>query len=171
MKVKSTMILLFSILLIGVLSGCATISSNSDLGSYAKRPGDKFHCPVHNLYYGDKERDKHGGDICKRRVVGYIPTTPSYTTTGERLQPMSSSNIANIQKDGTCESNFVLLNAPVQVNISRAPYWPSRRRLIYFNNVYSGRQIRYLGGNWGWRGSRSRRSSRSWSTGYYGYGR
>lgn len=171
-------------LLIGVFSGCATTRSTvtaPSLGSYMKRPSDKFHCPVHNLYYGDRERGLHGGSRCKRRAVSPIVVDSSnfYGSASETRSSVveytpSCDSCGKSSCNGGCgKTTFSLGNANVQVNINRGQYWPSRRRMIYFQNVYSGRRIRYLGGDWGWGDSRRRRSRRydresNFNVGYWG---
>jgi|GEM_PF-3409865 len=130
-------------------------------------------CPA--VYY-PKDKDKH---VCSGNTVARPTTrTSSYKQKLPSALPPKSvvkavcSNCGDYGCSGSCtKSGFSLFKLNTWISIRKAPYYPSQRRMIYYNNVYSGRQIKYLGGNWGWRGSgrRRSRSNRNWRTGYGGY--
>ena len=163
MKVKRFITILMSlILLIGVLSGCATYRPiNNNTGRY--------YCPVHMVRYS--QLGSHGGTKCQKQSssVLYSQTNVINMDAGAGI----CNSCGNYGCNGSCKksSGLALFNFNIQSNVVRGRYWPSRRRLIYYNNVYSGRRINYLGSNWGWGNSRHRRSRSNinWNTGYRGY--
>jgi len=127
-------------------------SSTKSISTKATR----YYCKPCNVLYDTP--GEHGGRKCERKVVKTsvdsrrLPSEvpPKTATTTATLRSVCG-NCRHPANDCRCRRNgFSFFDVRTLVNIQRAPYWPSRRRMIYFNNVYSGRQIRYLGSNWGW---------------------
>lgn len=175
MKKFMTILVLLGLLIGMIGSECSAYNYGAPVVNKGRIGCGK--CPA---VYLPKDKDKH---VCSGRTVAKSAAqAPSYagtTSTGLPSAVPPKTNVATAtlrsvcgscgytSNDCRCRGNgFSFLDVRTWVNIQKAPYWPSRRRMIYYNNVYSGRRMQFLGGNWGWRGSSRGRWNRGSSYGY-----
>ena len=175
MKVKTVMVLLLSsMLLIGVLGGCATYSTSVPI-KYSKDPGDDSYCYTHGYYNYYKDRDKHGGDRCQKRVA----TTSSYVGTTSiglpsALPPKDVTAVRSVcggcgysANSCRCEKGgFTLFGIRIGGGLGRRGYWPTQRKVNNAINKFTGGPLQYLDSNWGWN-SGSNRNNRVVFVGRY----